>query len=99
MAKAPRKKSQGRKPPEANKSGKSGGKVEIFTASFCPHCRDAKAYFKACGIPFVEYNLERSKDAEKRFRSCGGKAIPLIIVKGVMLRRWDMEAFEKLYRS
>jgi glutaredoxin len=99
MAKAPRKKSQERKPSKANKSGKTGSKVEIFTASFCPHCRDAKAYFKACGIPFVEYNLERSQDAEKRFRSYGGKAIPLIIVNGSLLRRWDMEAFEKLYRS
>jgi glutaredoxin len=78
--------------------GKGGAKkVEIFTASFCPHCRDAKAYLKARKIPFTEYNLEHSASAEKKFRGYGGKAIPLLIVKGKILRRWDTAAFEKLF--
>ena len=89
-----------RKPAAAPQKGgakKKGPTVEIFTASFCPHCQEAKFYFKAHGIPYTEYNLERSKDAEKRFRGYGGKAIPLILVKGKVLRRWDAKAFEKLY--
>jgi glutaredoxin len=101
-----RRPSQGKKP-ASQKPRKSGGKpqgkqakgVEIFTASFCPHCQEAKFYFRANGIKYTEYNLERSKDAEKRFKGYGGKAIPLIIVKGKILRRWDQKAFEKLYKS
>ncbi len=77
----------------------TGAKVEIFTASFCPHCADAKFYFKQKKIPFKEYNLEHSADAEKRFRGYGGKAIPLIIVKGKVLRRWDIKAFEAAYNA
>ena len=92
------------RPKSASGAKKPGGKpaskkVEIFTASFCPHCQDAKFYFKTHSIPYIEYNLERSKEAEKKFRGYGGKAIPLIIVKGKVLRRWDQAAFEKLYRS
>jgi glutaredoxin len=97
---------RGKRPP-AKKPSQNGAKktarpsknVEIFTASFCPHCQEAKFYFRAKGIKFTEYNLERSKEAEKRFRGYGGKAIPLIIVKGKVLRRWDEKAFEKLYNG
>ncbi len=97
---APAKKSAPPRKGDKGGGAKSGAKgVEIFTASFCPHCQEAKFYFRAHSIKFTEYNLERSKEAEKRFRGYGGKAIPLIIVKGKILRRWDQKAFEALYRG
>lgn len=73
--------------------------VEIYTASFCPHCHDAKIYMKVNKIKFVEHNLERSKAAEKKFLSMGGKSIPLLIVKAKVLKSWNQEAFEKAYKS
>ncbi len=73
--------------------------VEIYTASFCPHCQDAKMYMKINNIKFTEHNLERSKGAEKKFLALGGKKIPLILVKGKILRSWNQEAFEKAYKS
>ena len=99
-ASAAKGKNSAKKPAGGNPKGntqKKGTSVEIFTASFCPHCQEAKFYFKTHAIAYKEYNLERSKEAEKRFRGYGGKAIPLIVVKGKILRRWDQKAFEKLY--
>ena len=103
-ASGPKRPAPAKKSAPPRKGGKGGAKsaakgVEIFTASFCPHCQEAKFYFRAHSIKFTEYNLERSKEAEKRFRGYGGKAIPLIIVKGKILRRWDPKAFEALYRG
>lgn len=100
-----KKKPSGRNRPAQNTQNKNatakktahGKSVEIFTASFCEHCHDAKFYFRLKKIKFTEYNLERSKEAEKKFKSYGGKAIPLIIVKGKVLRRWDQKAFEAVY--
>jgi len=74
-------------------------KVEIYTASFCPHCQDAKMYMQMNNIKFTEHNLERSKGAEKKFLSMGGKKIPLLVVKGTILRSWNQAAFDKAYRS
>lgn len=73
--------------------------VEIFTATFCPHCQDAKVYMQMNKIKFKEHNLERSKDAEKKFLGLGGKKIPLLIVKGKILRSWNQAAFEKAYKG
>jgi len=73
--------------------------VEIYTASFCPHCQDAKMYMQVNKIKFTEYNLEKSKGAEKKFLGMGGKKIPLLVVKGKILRSWNQAAFEKAYKS
>ena len=81
----------------ASKSKSS--KVEIYTASFCPHCQDAKMYMQMNNIKFTEYNLEKSKGAEKKFLGMGGKKIPLLVVKGNILRSWNQAAFEKAYKS
>lgn len=85
-----------------HKQGSSKAKatgVEIYTASFCPHCQDAKMYMQVNKIKFTEFNLERSKGAEKKFLALGGKKIPLLVVKGKVLRSWNQEAFEKAYKS
>jgi len=85
-----------------HKQGSSKAKsanVEIYTATFCPHCQDAKMYMQVNKIKFTEYNLERSKGAEKKFLAMGGKKIPLLVVKGKILRSWNQEAFEKAYKE
>ena len=73
--------------------------VEIYTASFCPHCQDAKMYMQVNKIKFTEFNLEKSKGAEKKFLGMGGKKIPLLVVKGKILRSWNQAAFDKAYKS
>lgn len=73
--------------------------VEIYTASFCPHCQDAKMYMQMNKIKFVEQNLDRSKGAEKKFLAMGGKKIPLLVVKGTILRSWNQAAFEKAFKD
>ena len=78
---------------------KNKGGVEIFTALGCPHCQDAKMYMQMNKIKFTEFNLDRQPSAEKRFLAMGGKKIPLIFVKGKILRSWNQQAFEKAYKS
>lgn len=81
------------------KSASKSANVEIYTASFCPHCQDAKMYMQINKIKFIEHNLERSQGAEKKFLGMGGKKIPLIVVKGKILKSWNQEAFEKAYKA
>ncbi len=56
-------------------------------------------YMKLHKIKFTEYNLEKSKSSEKKFLAMGGKKIPLLVVKGKILRSWNEAAFEKAYNT
>ena len=36
-------------------------KVELYTTSWCPWCKKARAFFRSRGIPFVEYDIEKTR--------------------------------------
>ncbi len=93
------KSSQARAKHKQGGGGKAKSTVEIYTALGCPHCQDAKMYMQMNKIKFTEHNLDRQPGAEKKFLSMGGKKIPLILVKGKILRSWNQQAFEKAYNS
>jgi len=80
-------------------ASKTKNMIEIYTAMHCPHCQDAKMYMQMNNIKFIEYNLDRQKGAEKKFLALGGKKIPLIVVKGKVLRSWNQQAFDKAYKG
>ncbi len=54
--------------------------VILYSAVWCSFCKKAKAYFKQKGIAYSERDIEKSKQAEKEYRSLGGGGIPLILV-------------------
>lgn len=56
-------------------------------------------YMNINKIKYIEHNLERSQGAEKKFLAMGGKKIPLLVVKGQILRSWNQASFEKAYNS
>lgn len=80
-------------------NGSKSAVVEIYTASFCPHCQDAKMYMNMNKIKYTEYNLDKMQGVEKKFLALGGKKIPLLVVKGQVLRSWNQASFEKVYKS
>jgi glutaredoxin 3 len=56
-------------------------KVEIYSTANCHFCHMAKEYFKANGVPFVDYNV--GTDAEKRnemLEISGQMGVPVIVV-------------------
>ena len=41
-----------------SKSGENASQVVIYTASYCPHCREAKEYLTNNKIPFVNREVD-----------------------------------------
>lgn len=60
-------------------------KVEIYTKSWCPHCRAAKALLRQRGVTdWIEVDIEvqTSKRAEMIQRSGGRTTVPQIFIDG-----------------
>ena len=77
-------------------SSLTGSKVVMYATSWCPHCANARKYFKKNKIPYVEYDIEKSKQAKKKFDSIGGSGVPLILVGEKRLSGFSESEFEKL---
>ncbi len=72
-------------------------KVTMYGASWCAVCTKARKYFRAKGIAFVEYDIEKSRKGKRDFKRLGGKGVPIILVGGKRLNGFSQGTFEKLY--
>ena len=77
----------------------TGEKVVMYSASWCGVCKKAKTYFQRKGIPFVEYDVEKSAKGKQDFKKLGGKGVPVILVGETRLNGFSRAAFERAYRQ
>jgi len=71
-------------------------RVEIYTTSWCPYCRKAEAFFKANAVAYVNYDIEKDKQAARRKRQLDRrKGVPLTVINGQVIYGFS----EKLYRT
>ncbi|MCA9666916.1 MAG: glutaredoxin family protein, partial [Myxococcales bacterium] len=62
--------------------------VIMFSTSWCPSCRAARAFFQSKGVPFREFDVERNPQAARAYVAIARKhglrpgAVPLIVING-----------------
>lgn len=79
-------------------SGTESG-VTIFTTEWCGVCQRAKAFMKQNGVPFREWDVERTEYGAIKFGQLGGTAVPLITVGSQRMTGFDAERFMKLWQG
>ncbi|MBW2605203.1 MAG: DUF4124 domain-containing protein [Deltaproteobacteria bacterium] len=70
-------------------------KVELYTTSWCPWCKKAKAFFRSKGIVFVEYNIEKDKAAARRKAQIDRqKGVPFAVINGKGIHGYSEKAYD-----
>ncbi len=69
-------------------------KVELYITSWCPWCKKAKAFFRSRGIAFVEYDIEKDKEAERRKAKIDRqKGVPFAVINGKGINGYNEIAY------
>lgn len=82
--------------------GQSGNLVIVYSASWCGVCKQAKAFLKQKGIPFVDKDIEKDPKAEAELamkakaRGLRPQGIPVIDVAGELMMGFDPDALTQL---
>ncbi len=65
--------------------------VELFSAAWCPHCRHAREFFEANGIPFAYLDIEENASAAARYHQMAGNkpGLPLVRIGGTVVQGFD----------
>jgi glutaredoxin len=84
--------------PLEQRLGKSD-KVVMYSATWCGICTKAKQYFKANSIPYVVYDIEKSRAGKQGFKQLKGRGVPIILVGGKRMNGFSVAKFEKLYKQ
>lgn len=58
--------------------------IELYTTVGCPHCESAKEDLEWRGLDFVEYDVEKDREAfERMVEATGGqRTVPVIVEDG-----------------
>lgn len=75
--------------PSDEREPQGAPQVIMFGAQWCGYCAQARKFFNAKGIAFVEYDINKSEAARNRFEALGGRGVPLILIDQRVIRGFD----------
>lgn len=74
--------------------------VTVYGASWCPSCRQARAWLDAHGMAYQERDIDRSEDASRTARRLNpAGTIPVIDIEGEVLVGFAPEALDRTIRK
>jgi len=73
--------------------------VVLYSAAWCGHCRQAKAWLAGHGVAYREVDVETPAGVEAFAQAGGGRGIPLLVANGRRVQGWSPAAYESLFPS
>lgn len=68
--------------------------VILYSAAWCGYCNKTRAFFKENNVAFVEYDIEKSSEGRSQYEQLHGSGIPLIMIRGQVMRGYDPNALK-----
>lgn len=76
----------------------TGKDVIIFSTSWCGTCKKAKTYMRRQGIPFTEYDIERSARGKSLYKQLDATGVPVILVGKERMNGFSEAGFKRIYK-
>lgn len=84
-------------------SGLVASDVVMYGTSWCTYCASARSFLQQAGIPYTEYDIEKSPRAQREYDRIGGRGVPVFKVGRVVIQGYDpsliRRAVDKLQRQ
>jgi len=81
-----------------NQTINANPKVEIYTTSWCPYCKQAKAYLDSRGISYTEYDVEKSPEALRRRNELSpDRKVPVAVINGRVIRGFSSKTYDAVF--
>ncbi len=77
-------------------------RIVLYSTSWCPHCKEAKEYFKKHNIAYINRDVEQDSDAmEALVETYKSSAVPVIVLGNdeKILKGFKQDEFEKAYEE
>ena len=74
-------------------------KVVMYSATWCGMCKKAKTYFRKNNIPYVSYDVEKSRIGKMDYKQLRANSVPIIIVGNKRMNGFNAAQFDSLYET
>ena len=70
--------------------------VILYATSWCGYCAKTRDLLQREGVPYVEMDIEKSSQGRAEYEALGGGGIPILNVRGTVIRGYDPQAIVAL---
>jgi mycoredoxin len=74
----------------AHRPGEDSKAVVIYTTAWCPYCAKLRTSLAASGIPYVEYDVEKSLQGQMGFWTLRARGIPVSAIGPKVIYGYDV---------
>jgi glutaredoxin len=74
----------------AHRPGADSKSVVIYTTAWCPYCAKLRTSLAASGIPYVEYDVEKSLQGQMGFWTLRGRGVPVSAIGPKVVYGYDV---------
>ncbi len=68
--------------------------VVLYATEWCGYCKKTRDFFQQHNIAYIEYDIEKSAEGRRQYDQLHGSGIPLIMIRGKVLRGYDPQALK-----
>lgn len=68
------------------------GAVVLYATDWCGYCRQTRTFLTSRGIPFTEFDIEKSEEGARRYKAIGVRGVPVVVVNGTVVKGHDPKA-------
>ncbi len=72
--------------------------VVLYATEWCGYCKKTREFFQQNNIAYVEYDIEKSAEGRAQYDQLHGSGIPLVMIRGQVLRGYDPDALKEALR-
>lgn len=64
-------------------------RVVLYATSWCGYCKKTRELLEANNVEYYEYDIEKSAEGRAQHKELGGRGVPLLIVKDVVVKGYN----------
>ena len=69
----------------------------MYSTSWCPYCKKARAYLENNSIAYTEYDIEKNAFAKQKYQKAGGNIVPFIVKGQKSLGGFTAENYDRFF--
>lgn len=69
--------------------------IIMYTTSWCGYCKQARTWLNDHGVPYTNYDIEKSDVGRAGYNRLGGRGVPLIQVGDHLMNGWSEVSMKK----
>lgn len=70
--------------------------VILYATDWCGYCAKTRTLLKDLGVPYLEFDIEKSEEGRLRYEALGGGGIPVLNINGSIVRGFNPRKIKDL---